>query len=122
MRPHLPVIDGQADLSRRSRSRRIAMKTSLTASSREARAGSFTAALMVAAMLALMAAAKTAKASDQQATETQIAAELSYRAVQADNIAAREYPSDAYAQAISHQRGFGSGTTVPDRDFQLEGR
>jgi hypothetical protein len=110
--------------------------TSRTIAARETHAGSFTAAVTLAAMIGLMAGAKTAKAWDQQATGEQMNYELSYRALQGGN-APRQYPSGAYASANPHPRGptyrgsaeeF-SGTSVPYdpdgpgyNDFQLQGR
>ena len=75
---------------------------------------------LLAAVMAVMAGAKTAKAWDQQATGEQMNYELNYRALQAGN-AARQYPSGAYASANPHPRGsayHGSsegsfGTSVP---------
>jgi hypothetical protein len=98
------------------------MKTSLTVSARGPRSGAFVAALTVAATLALMVGAKTAKASDQQATEAQMSDELSYRAAQGNGILMRQYPSGAFASTRSHAHGDGSRSTLQQRDFQLEGR
>ena len=110
--------------------------TSRTVAARETHAGSFAAALTLAAMIAMMAGAKTAKAWDQQATGEQMNYELSYRALQGAN-APRLHTSGAYASANPHPRGStyrGSpeesfGTSVPYdpegpgyNDFQMQGR
>jgi hypothetical protein len=110
--------------------------TSRTVAARETHAGSFAAALTLAAMIALMAGAKTAKAWDQQATGEQMNYELSYRVLQGGN-AVRQHPSGAYASANPHPGGStyrGSpeesfGTSVPYdpegpgyNDFQMQGR
>jgi len=85
------------------------------------------AALTVAAVIALMVGAKTAKAWDQQATEAQMSTELSYRALQ--GVVPQHYSPGAYASANPRERALGGGTSVPyaadgpaDSDFQLQGR
>jgi hypothetical protein len=110
--------------------------TSRTIAARATHAGSAAAALTLAAVIALMAGAKTAKAWDQQATDDQMSYELSYRALQAGN-APRHTPSGAYASANPHLRGSthhgrseaSFGTSVPYdpdgpayNDFQMQGR
>ena len=110
--------------------------TSRTIAARRPHAGSFTATLTLAAVIAVMAGAKSAKAWDQQATGEQMSYELSYRALQASN-APRHIPSGAYASANPQPRGSahrGSseesfGTSVPYdpdgpgyNDFQMQGR
>ena len=110
--------------------------TSRTIAARETHAGSFATALTLAAMIALMAGVKTAKAWDQQATGEQMTYELNYRALQAGN-ASRLVPSGAYASVDPQLRGptrrGGSeeslGTSVPYdpdgpgyNDFQMQGR
>ena len=112
------------------------MTTVSTATAATTRTGSFAAALTVAAILAVAAGVKTAKAWDQQATDAQMSTELSYRALQGLN-APHTYPSGAYASAnprprASTYRGSPeefSGTSVPYdpdgpgyNDFQLQGR
>jgi uncharacterized membrane protein len=110
------------------------MKTLRTMTARGTRAGSF-AALTLAAVLALMAGAKTAKAWDQQATDAQMSTELSYRVVHGQTV--DRNASGPYASANSHRRGStyrGSaeesfGTSVPydadgpaNNDFQMQGK
>jgi len=76
---------GQAEhLSRRSGSRRPAMRDPFTATAPAAYTGSFAAALTVAAILGLTAGAKTARAWEQQVTDAEMSSKLSYRAVQRD--------------------------------------
>ena len=84
----------------------------------------FAAALTVAAVIAVMVEAKTAKAWDRHATDGQMTAELSHRA-----IGSHHYSSGPYASAEPRGRGFGGGTSVPyaadapaGSDFQLQGR
>jgi hypothetical protein len=113
----------------------IAM-TSRTIAARGTHVGSFATALTLAAVIAVMAGAKTAKAWDQQATGEQMNYELSYRALQGAN-APRQHTSGAYASANPHPRWStyrGSpeesfGTSVPYdpegpgyNDFQMQGR
>jgi hypothetical protein len=89
----------------------------------ENRAGSFTATLMLAAVIAVMAGAKTAKAWDQQATEDEMNSELVYRPAPGHGAPVlHQVPSGAFARANSHEHGFGSGVAIPQHDFQLEGR
>ena len=109
--------------------------TSRTIAARRTHAGTFATALTLAAIIATMAGARTAKAWDQQATGDQMNYELSYRALQGGN-ASHEY-FGAYASANPHPRGSihrGSseqffGTSVPydpdgpaANDFQLQGK
>ena len=98
------------------------MTNSLTVTGRGARKASFAAALTIAAIIASMTGAKTAKAWDQQATEAQMSTELSYRATAGHDLVPLDYPSGAYASANSYHHGFRSGVSVPQPDFQLEGR
>jgi hypothetical protein len=108
--------------------------TSRTIAARTPHAGSFFTALTLAAMLATMAGAKSAKAWDQQATGEQMNYELSRRAL---NGGTAHQDFGAYASANPQQRGFihrGSheasfGTSVPydaggpaANDFQLQGK
>ena len=79
----------------------------------------FAAALTVAAVIAVMVEAKTAKAWDQQATT-----ERSHPA-----LGSHHYSSGPYASADPRGRGFGGGTSIPyaadapaGSDFQLQGR
>ena len=97
------------------------MTTSLTVSARAAHRVSFAAALTIAAIIASMVGAKTAKAWDQQATEAQMSAELSYRAGGHDLVPV-DHVTGAYASANAYHRGFRSGVAGPLPDFQLEGR
>jgi hypothetical protein len=129
------VIDGQASRLCRHKIEEMAM-TSRTIAARGTHAGSFAAALTLAAVIAVMAGAKTAKAWDHRATGEQMNYELNYQALRANN-APRQYPSGAYASANSQPRGSayrGSreerlGTSVPYdpdgpgyNDFQMQGR
>ncbi len=97
------------------------MTTSLTVTARGARKASF-AALTIAAIAVSMTGATTAKAWDQQATEAQMSTELSRHAARGHDLVPLDYPSGAYASANSYHRGFRSGVSVPQHDFQLEGR
>ena len=92
------------------------MKTAFTATAPAAYTNSFAAVMTVAATLGLAAGASTAKAWDQQATDTAMSTELNYRAAQA--VVPRRASSGAYASAHSNQNGAGGA----QRDFQLEGR
>ena len=109
--------------------------TSRTIAARRTHAGSFAAALTLAAMIATMAGATTAKAWDQQSTGDQMNYELSYRVLQGGNAAHQGFGT--YASANPHPRGSayrGSreesfGTSVPydpdgpaANDFQLQGK
>ena len=93
--------------------------TTLTMTAQTTCARSFAAALTVAALLATMAGAKTAKAWDQQATDDQMSTELSYRA--AHGVVSRQQPSGPYASAHSREQ-VRTGVAASGRDFQLEGR
>ena len=86
--------------------------------------GTLAAALTVAAVIAVMADATTAKAWDQQAIEAQMSTELSYRV-----LGSHHYSSGPYASVNPRERGFGGGTSVPYAadapggiDFQPQGR
>jgi hypothetical protein len=110
--------------------------TSRTIAARRPHAGSFAAALTLAAVIAVMAGAKTAKAWDQQATGEQMNYELTHRGLQAAN-ATHQIPTGAYASANPRERGSAwrgnaeqfNGTSVPYdpdgpawNDFQMQGR
>ena len=94
--------------------------TTLTMTTRTTRTQSLAAALTVAALIASMAGAKTARAWDQQATDDQMSTELSYRA--AHGLVSRHQQSGPYASARSDAHDVGTGVAVSARDFQLEGR
>jgi hypothetical protein len=98
------------------------MTNSLTLTARGTRTASFAAALTIAAIIASMTGAKTAKAWDQQATEAQMSTELSHHATGGHDLVPLDYPSGAYASVDSYHRGIRSGVSVPLPDFQLEGR
>jgi hypothetical protein len=98
------------------------MTNSLTVTSGGTRKISFAAALTIAAIIASMTGAKTAKAWDQQATEAQMSAELSYRATGGHDLVPLDYPSGPYASAEAYRHGHRFGGWVPQHDFQLEGR
>jgi hypothetical protein len=137
-RPRIPIFPKSAArrfASAATEIEEIAM-TSRTIAARRTHAGSFTVALTLAAIIAVMAGVKTAKAWDQQATGEEMNYELNYRALHAGN-AAHQYPSGAYASANPRGRGStyrGSseeffGTSVPYdpdgpgyNDFQMQGR
>ncbi len=110
--------------------------TSRTIAARRPHAGSFVTTLTLAAVIATMAGAKTAKAWDQQATGEQMSYELNYHALQGGN-AAHQYPAGAYASANPLLRGpiyrggaeASFGTSVPYDPagpsynyFQMQGR
>lgn len=110
--------------------------TSRTIAARRPHAGSFAAALTLAAVIAVMVGAKTAKAWDQQATGEQMNYELTHRGLQAGNTV-HQIPAGAYASANRQERRptwrgnaeeF-NGTSVPYdpdgpayNDFQMQGR
>lgn len=98
------------------------MNTAATVTAQKPHIGSFFTALTIAALIATMVGAKSAKAWDQQATEAQMSSELSYRATGGHDLVPVDHLSGAYASANAYHRGFRSGVAGPLPDFQLEGR